>query len=219
MKLDIKDLEVGITYEIRHSRKGNFFGTLEKFFNGKSYASFRIASGEVKYLSKTIDNKVEGDIVDLKLSMGTFYTIEKYISIPPERWGKDHWSTFLYIETRCVDYGGKINNDHMRTKQDKHPNLVGEAQTSLGVVQRNCATRLKNYFNDKSDKLDDHDDWDCVVDMTAAGLLECSDVNSINKKLDFVFKMTVLGYEVIMSLRKHKADGGHCSNFEWSKNK
>lgn len=23
--------------------------------------------------------------------------------VAPDRWGEDHWSTFAYVETRCVD--------------------------------------------------------------------------------------------------------------------
>jgi hypothetical protein len=32
--------------------------------------------------------------------------------VPIELWGKDHWTTLAYIETRCVDYDGVPNHDH-----------------------------------------------------------------------------------------------------------
>lgn len=44
--------------------------------------------------------------------------------VPVEKFGKDHWSTFAYIETRCVDYKGVPDRDHMRCDVDRHPGLV-----------------------------------------------------------------------------------------------
>lgn len=45
--------------------------------------------------------------------------------VPVEMWGKDHWSTFGYIETRCVDHDGVPDREHMRCDTDLHPGLAG----------------------------------------------------------------------------------------------
>ena len=51
----------------------------------------------------------------------------KHIDI--EKWGKDHWSTFAYVETLAVDGGNDgiaiPDNCKMRTNEKTHPYLVG----------------------------------------------------------------------------------------------
>ena len=60
------------------------------------------------------------------------------------RWGRDHWTTLLYLESRCVDYGGKIDNQHMRTNARLHRGVLGEAQKRGGITSENCPTRLRS---------------------------------------------------------------------------
>ena len=40
------------------------------------------------------------------------------------QFGKDHWSTFAYIETRCVDRKGRLEKRNMRCDVDRHPGHV-----------------------------------------------------------------------------------------------
>lgn len=85
--------------------------------------------------------------------------------VPVEKFGRDHWSTLLYVETRCVDAGGVIDEKmRMRCDPDRHP----EHATLNAIVlnDRKYPTRLADGTN-----LDDHDDWDCLDDMAAAGWL------------------------------------------------
>lgn len=56
--------------------------------------------------------------------------------------GKDHWSTFAYIETRCVDHKGVPDRNHMRTDRDRHPALAGNMaltiQKKYPTLARGC---------------------------------------------------------------------------------
>ncbi len=119
--------------------------------------------------------------------------------VPVEHWGKDHWGTLIYIETRCVDYDGKPNNDHMRTDPDRHP-AMGQRQN----VDRKYPTILKDGV-----ELQDHDDWDCVDDMKKLGLLKKKG-SAIHPR----YELTDLGRSVVSRLRIHKQKGGSNSNFE-----
>lgn len=79
-------------------------------------------------------------------------------------WGKDHWTLLLYLETRAVDRGGKIDPDHMRTRLPHHSMCYRAKRhpvdgTRYGTIVRGGAEQA------------DHDDWDCVRDLEAAGLL------------------------------------------------
>jgi hypothetical protein len=63
-------------------------------------------------------------------------------------WGKDHWSTLLYLETRIVDHGGKIKDANMRGKNPQYPTRLND-----GTV------------------IEMHSDWDCLDDMIHAGMV------------------------------------------------
>lgn len=71
------------------------------------------------------------------------------MTIPIQDFGIDHWSTFAYIETCCVDYQGRVEPARMRSDGDKYP------------------TRLRGF-----EARTGHNDWDCANDLEAAGLLE-----------------------------------------------
>jgi hypothetical protein len=63
-------------------------------------------------------------------------------------WGKDHWSTFGYAYLCAVDYKGKLDPTKMRRDGTKYP------------------TRLRGR------EVVGHNDFDCIEDMEAEGLLE-----------------------------------------------
>lgn len=106
--------------------------------------------------------------------------------VPVNRFGKDHWTTFGYIETRIVDYVGLLNLDHMRIDQGRHPmlatmrprRLAGFDLSFTATGDNQYPTRLKSEApNSETGRftmvnLDNHDDYDCVDDLVAAGLLE-----------------------------------------------
>lgn len=107
---------------------------------------------------------------------------EDRANVPIYLFGKDHWSTYAYVETRIVDYAGLLNHDHMRTDADRHPLMMGHKRTmARGAAQNNTRkhpTRLKARTAPDSDgkfgsvELPDHDDYDCLEDLVAAGLVE-----------------------------------------------
>ena len=88
--------------------------------------------------------------------------------VPVTEFGKDHWSTLAYIETRIVDHGGLLMADQMRCHSGRHPMLAAARRRSLldDSDGSQYPTQLKN------GKLEDHDDYDCADDLIAAGLLE-----------------------------------------------
>ena len=131
--------------------------------------------------------------------------------IPIERWGRDHWNTLAYLETRAVDHGGKIRNANMRTNARLHRHFVG---TEFGnVVQDGSAypTRIKEGVIQK------HDDWSCLEDMIAAGLVRSWFWVARHGKMfgdcDARVEFTERGLQVAAELRAHKANGGAFGNF------
>ena len=145
--------------------------------------------------------------------MSTAVTVETQIvvdvprPVPPSWWGKDHWSTLLYVECRCVDHKGWPNHPNMRTDFSRHP---GYARAVLGMHSaEKYPTRLRH--GTEGVLLTDHDDWDCVEDMEAAGLVQAVGTGSNPR-----WKLTELGHTVAGKLRAHKAQGQGSGTFKWS---
>lgn len=162
--------------------------------------------------------------------------------VPMERWGKDHWSTFAYIETCCVDNHGKLSCARMRPDANRHPLFVTHAQIKLPTQE--YPTRLND------GELKNHDDWDCLWDMVRLGLIEILElgigkieggiVQVRSEEIPEYFdiepgkrgpiktpeggignsngtyirvKPTNKGLEIAAELRAHKVNGGSFANF------
>jgi hypothetical protein len=121
----------------------------------------------------------------------------KNISIA--HFGRDHWSTFAYVETRIVDHDGVLERCHLRCIHQRHPFFAHR-----GGDASQYPTRLKGERMQA-----DHDDWDCIDDLEAAGLLE-----NVGTGINPVFRLTVYGEEVAGRLRAHKGRGGQFADFE-----
>ena len=139
------------------------------------------------------------------------YTADGDAYIPIERWGKDHWSTLGYLETRVVDHGGKIVNRNMRCHPRLHRELVGIGFGS--EIQDGSAypTRLKEGVVEK------HDDWSCLEDMVAAGLIRAyfwQETDEIFGGSRARVEFTEWGLIVAGQLRTHKASNGTFATFE-----
>lgn len=115
-------------------------------------------------------------------------------------WGKDHWSTLAYLETRWVDHTGTINPSHMRCNPARHPEHAHEG--SRGGLY---PTRLKG-----GSTIEGHDDWDCVGDFATVGLLVL-----VGTPTEPRIQFTGLGNKVSAALRVHKGHGGSFGNFEY----
>ncbi len=137
--------------------------------------------------------------------------------IPLDQWGKDHWSTLAFIETRCVDHKGVLQNAHMRTHVGRHPLFMARGFKSPGD-----GSRYPTIY--KGGELADHDDWDCLYDMVLAGLITVRPKDEAlwdvpvgkrgpiqyrdrlqTKELKVTVKLTELGNQVAGELRAHKA--------------
>lgn len=90
--------------------------------------------------------------------------LTEYEPVSIEHFGRDHWSTLAYAEVRAVDHGGAISPPHMRTDYRRHPGFP--TPMSVGNAHGRYPTRLAD------GALDDHDDWDCLLDFAALGWIE-----------------------------------------------
>lgn len=133
--------------------------------------------------------------------------------IPMSEWGRDHWSTLAYAETRCVDHGGELANDHMRTNPRRHRKLLGPSKLFYGIEGPGYPTRLIS-----GAVIVRHDDWDCLNDAVAAGLLEV--LSEVDRKPSQAFggmrvrvRLTADGEAACAALRMHKGRGGNFGNF------
>ena len=128
-----------------------------------------------------------------------------------KQFGKDHWSIFAYIETRIVDYKGKPHKPHMRCDVDRHPQHDHQNLYPEHKEVTKYPTRLRGYFEDKTLKLDDHDDWDCIDDCIAEGLLR--EPPDRGTGLSPVYELTDRGADVASQLRVHKSEGKNFASF------
>jgi hypothetical protein len=123
-----------------------------------------------------------------------------------------------YVETLCVDsiHGGvgEIDKTRVRVNPKRHPlhavKMYGERRT----WKPEYGTRLSGFWKNGDAKATDpkrqiksHDDWDCLNDLEAAGL-----VNVISEANGFV-ALTDKGREVAGRLRAHKSKGGFFATF------
>ncbi len=142
--------------------------------------------------------------------------------IPLDRWGKDHYSTLAYLETRAVDYAGVIRNANMRTSIKRHPLFVARGGLGSPTDGGEYPTTYKD------GEMNEHDDWDCLNDMVEAGLLAVKPANpelwevpvgsrgpmkhhgSVpTKELKITVKLTELGQKVAGELRAYKQKKGN----------
>ena len=127
-----------------------------------------------------------------------------------DQWGRDHWSVLGYLYYRCVDGingVGVPDRVNIQCNANRHPGLLVRY---LGDVVDGSKSniRLKHSVLPGPD----YDEWDCLDDIEAEGLL--SNVGTgINPK----YKMTEKGNVAAGALLAHKARGGSLSDFEFDK--
>lgn len=97
--------------------------------------------------------------------------------VPIERFGDDHWSTFLYAETRTVDYKGYLGHDQMRCSLHLHGSLYSIKNPHGASDGARYPTRAKVAERQAdgtwiAEELPGHDDYSCLDDCITAGLLE-----------------------------------------------
>ena len=101
--------------------------------------------------------------------------------VPMNRWGKDHWTTFAYVETCWVDHRGMLNHDKMRCDAKRHPMFHAAKRRGMALGTNvdggRYPTRLKSETPGPDGQwgmveLSGHDDYDCLDDAIQAGLIE-----------------------------------------------
>lgn len=125
------------------------------------------------------------------------------MNVPVEQFGQDHWSLLAYIETRCVDFRGALDNQRLRIDPDRHPMLLGRMQRLMGSNLKKYPTFLSGRV-----QLPNHDDWDCAKDLEACGFVVWGGTGA-----NPVFSMTDKGSAMVAKLRKCKASGGSFGTF------
>jgi len=113
--------------------------------------------------------------------IGASWDLGSVPPVPVVRWGKDHWTTFAYVETRWVDHRGMLDHDRMRCDRHRHPVFYAAKRrtTALGSDAGGARypTRLKTETRGPDGlwgviDLTGHDDYDCLNDAISLGLLE-----------------------------------------------
>lgn len=99
-------------------------------------------------------------------------------------WGKDHWSTLMYVETRVVDHDGLLDPRHMRGHREGWEQYPSRLRSGV--------------------ELYGHNDFDCVEDMIAEGLVERDGP---------VVLLTDRGWALASDLRRWKASGKGIAKF------
>jgi hypothetical protein len=115
------------------------------------------------------------------------------MTVPIADFGQDHWSTLAYLETRAVDHRGLLQREHMRVDPARHP--LHAHRGSQGMVS---PTRLA-----ANQELDNHDDYDVIDDLVAAGLLHPLGGTGLQPRV----ALTEEGWRVAGLLRRWRAAG------------
>lgn len=121
-------------------------------------------------------------------------------AIPMPLWGKDHWSTLAYLETRIVDHSGVLDPRNMRCNTNGPHGHFAHVANDACYDTRLIGASIQSF----------HDDWDCIDDMVAAGLVEWSGTG-----VNPVFRLTDLGWRVAGRLRRHIAETRKSGTFRW----
>ena len=92
----------------------------------------------------------------------------------------------------------------MRCDPELHPGLAAPHHTMFANMgKKKYPTKLKHGV-----ELHDHDDWDCVDDLEAAGFLEWRGTGT-----NPVIHITAVGHKVIAEAREHRVEHKSCDNF------
>lgn len=116
--------------------------------------------------------------------------------VHPEQWGKDHNDLMMYLESTCVDLGGTINNQKMRSDLRIHPEFLNRGNQHMN---KRLPTRLKDGLKE------DHDDWSCLDDLNTFGYVEAFRDFAAHVPLIYV-QITDSGWELAGRLRRERAE-------------
>ncbi|MCP6727382.1 MAG: hypothetical protein KJI69_05235 [Patescibacteria group bacterium] len=208
-------IKKGTILDVNHSRSGKWRGIATKDFDTVKDEWYPLALYQETTVHGLNTSWEVGEEMPARRSLCTVTKIKNAQEkptkgrskvVPMSKFGKDHWSLLAYCETRIVDYSGVLDMNHLRGRAP-HPTATTRKW------EKEWGTRLKGFFldgdkRDETKQLTQHDDYDCLVDLKDAGLLE--DIGTV---ISPYASLTTLGKSVCSSLRKHKGDGGYFATF------
>lgn len=127
--------------------------------------------------------------------------------ISPNLFGRDHITTFMFVETQVVNKGHfKLKPEpRMRTHRHNHRLVANKLGGGFGDKY---GTRLSN-----GKEIMQHDDWDCIQDLAHFGFLcveetDETDFQSIKRAIVLreygKVTLTELGWDTANALRKYR---------------
>jgi hypothetical protein len=133
--------------------------------------------------------------------------------IPMEFWGKGHWSILAYIEAVMVECAGfqvgfdprmTQNRRNFRVMQEMCPRPKRTSTPHGGVAMDDKWSTLLN----NSQRVIGHDDWCCIQDIAAEGLLSATSFEPKD-----TLHLSEKGKDLAAKLRVHKQEGGMYATF------
>lgn len=130
--------------------------------------------------------------------------------VPVTRWGKDHWSTLAYVAACVATHSGYLRVEKMRCHPRLHHRLT---HPGVAVVILAFGGVGPTHLADGT-TLDLHDDWSCVEDMVAAGVVTQSESDNVLAGKSPRFELTHVGRALAQALVEHRTRvGGNFENF------
>lgn len=135
--------------------------------------------------------------------------------VPIEKWGQDHWDTFGYADHCTVNKRGVLDRQHMRCNPRLHRELanIGNTEYHSLIDGSSHPTRLKG----DEVMTTPHDDWSCIEDAVAAGLLiamfRANDSERMFGNREVRVELTTYGERVAAAFRHYIADGRRRADF------
>lgn len=128
--------------------------------------------------------------------------------IEPERWGRDHYSLLGYVFLRAHDTG-TLDPERMRCKRG-NPHMTATQQSLLKRHGGPMSTRLVGDA-DVAEVQEEHDDWDVLDDLIAAGLVVNAGTGANPRVV-----LTLLGVDVGSFICRHRQELGGWNALRWA---
>ena len=129
--------------------------------------------------------------------------------IPTSRWGRDHWTTVVYAFCCLGSHGGTLDASKMRKKpgttllRGHRGHAIAGMLLSLGGES---PTRLAGEVD-----LYGHDDWDCLDDAEAVGIL-----HNVGSGMHPVIHFTPQGLMLGQCLRRRIRRASDADTLTWA---
>ncbi len=121
-----------------------------------------------------------------------------------EHFGKSHWSLFLALAYVVKENNGNLDWNTLRLNPETHP-----------FVEETTDWKWSHYYQTKPNTnwqltpIEGHDDFDVMVDLKNADLVELETTETNN----VVVTLTLLGNKIAKQLVRHKNTGALVNTF------